>query len=322
MALKITNTGDPTQKPPLVMVVYGEGGVGKTTFASTAPHPILADCENGAKYLGLRGIKIDVAQINTWSDMSEFVQVAKSGKYETIVIDPLGELMDKIKRAIVATRDTKLVQKDGSLTMAGWGYLKKTFRDYLKLLRDSGFNVLLIGHLEEVNDDGRILKRIKIETKISDDVVNMVDVVGYMTVSQEEGETRRVIIVDPGNDKYVAKDRTGQLGKMIPPNFTAILEACQGTKTYAWSKANKATKDAQETLPSVPQSSGPDIPPADAEDLGGGNLDDENPLIDRCEIPKCGTALTDRESAYSKKMFKGRLLCREHMKQAAAKSKK
>ena len=46
--LKIINTGDPSVKPPLVMLVYGEGGVGKSTFAATAPKPLMADCENGS----------------------------------------------------------------------------------------------------------------------------------------------------------------------------------------------------------------------------------------------------------------------------------
>jgi replication-associated recombination protein RarA len=41
--MKIINTGDPTIKPSVVMMIYGEGGVGKTTFASTAPSPIIAD---------------------------------------------------------------------------------------------------------------------------------------------------------------------------------------------------------------------------------------------------------------------------------------
>ena len=42
----------------------------------------------------------------------------------------------------------------------------------------------------------------------------MVDVVGYMTVINDEGNDKRIIIVDPSNDKYTAKDRTGQLGKI------------------------------------------------------------------------------------------------------------
>lgn len=243
--MKIINTGDPTIKPSVVMLVYGEGGVGKTTFASTAPNPIIADCENGAKYFGLRGIKVNVAQIEKWSDMREFLDYVKNeaNKVETVVIDPIGELMDKLKKFMVATGDTKLVQKDGNPTMAGWGWLKKTFKDYLKVLRDSGKNVILVAHIEENKDEDRIVKRPKIETKISDDIVNMVDIVGYMTVVQQDGETKRIIIVDPGNDKFTAKDRTGQLGKVIEPDFSKIIEVCQGTASYSWSKKVETKKE-------------------------------------------------------------------------------
>jgi len=237
--MKIYNTKKDNQiKPPLVMLIYGEGGVGKTTFGSTAPKPILADCEGGAKYFGLRGISMDVAQIEKWSDMKDFLEVIKD--YETIIIDPIGELMDKLKRFMINMGDSKLVQKDGSPTMAGWGWLKKTMRDYLKALRDSGKNVLIIAHLDERADEDRIVKRPKIETKLSVELVAMVDVVGYMTVINDEGNDKRIIIVDPSNDKYTAKDRTGQLGKIIEPDFTKIIAACSGTEKFAWSKEQKA----------------------------------------------------------------------------------
>ena len=74
----------------------------------------------------------------------------------------------------------------------------------------------------------------------------MVDVVGYMTVVNDNGTEKRVIIVDPSNDKYTAKDRTGQLGKVIEPDFCKIIEACNGTKTFSWSKKQVIQK-------SVPQ---------------------------------------------------------------------
>lgn len=40
-----------------------EGGVGGAAFASTCDKPMLADWENGAKYFSLRGISMDVAEI-------------------------------------------------------------------------------------------------------------------------------------------------------------------------------------------------------------------------------------------------------------------
>lgn len=245
--LQIHSTADAQVKPSLVMLVYGEGGVGKTTFASTAPKPLIIDCEGGAKYFGLRGIKVDVAQVKNWSDMRDVIDIAKGDKYDTIVIDPIGELMDKLKRHMFALNDSKLVQKDGSPTMAGWGWLKKTMRDYIKVLRDSGKHIIIVAHIEEKSDEDRMIKRPKIETKLSDDLVTMVDVVGYMTIVQDEGVAKRIIIVDPSNDKYTAKDRTGQLGKMIEPNFTNIVDACQGNKTFKWSSTQAQMNDTLKT---------------------------------------------------------------------------
>ncbi len=242
--MKLINTADPAAKPSIVMMVYGEGGVGKTTFTSTAPTPILADCEGGSKYFGLRGIKMDVAMIEKWSDMKEFLDCAKSDKFETVIIDPIGELMEKLKMFMIAQNDSKLVQKSGDPTMAGWGWLKQTMRNYLKVLRDSGKHVILVAHLDEKMDEDRMVKRPMIATKLSDELVNMVDVVAYMTMVTRDGETKRVLIVDPENDKYTAKDRTGQLGKYIEPDFSKIVQACQGTKVYSWS--NPKAKEVKE----------------------------------------------------------------------------
>ena len=233
------NTKDSQHKPSIVMMIYGEGGVGKTTFASTAIKPILADCENGSKYFGLRNIGIEVAQIQKWQDMRDFFEIVRTEDFETIVIDPIGELMDKLKRYMISLGDSKLVQKDGSPTMAGWGWLKKTMRDYIKMLRDTGKHIIIIAHLDEQKDEERIVKRPKVETKLSDDLVAMVDIVAYMTVVKSDGEDKRILIVDPGSDKYTAKDRTGQLGRIIKPDFKDIVKAIYGKDKYDAPKVNQ-----------------------------------------------------------------------------------
>lgn len=242
------------------MLVYGEGGVGKTTFGSTAPKPLLLDFENGSKYLGLRGINIDAVQIKEWQRWqtrgnanpsasgtlrdAELIKAIQSDEYDTIVIDPIGEAMDKLINSVAHHPDAKMRQRDGSPTMAGWGYIKKTFRDFIKFLRDSGKHVILIGHVAEDQDENRIVKRPLIATKISQDVVNMVDIVGYMTTRLEDGEEKRVIIVDPASDKYTAKDRTGQLGSELEPDFDKIADAIN--VEGAWNGKENGADEAQE----------------------------------------------------------------------------
>lgn len=254
--MKIVKSTDPQAKPSVVMMVYGHGGVGKTTFASTAPKALLVDCENGAKYFGLRGIKVDVARVAQWQDLEGIFEIAKSGTYDTIIIDPIGELMEKLKQYMVAKGDRKLVQADGSPSMAGWGWLKDTMRKTIKVLRDSGVHLILVAHVAEDKDEEKLVKRPMIMTKLSDELVNMVDIVGYMTVvsSAEEGE-KRIILVDPSQgDKYVAKDRTGQLGKIIPPNFNEIVDAVQGNKQFAWAKENGKSSNEEATDEKKPAS--------------------------------------------------------------------
>lgn len=234
--LNIKNTLNPDVKPSIVMMVYGEGGVGKSTFASTSDKPLMLDFENGSKYFGLRKINMDIFHINSWGDVVEFKKALIAGElknYNTIVIDPIGEAMEKLKRAIIGTGQSKWVQKtDGSLTMAGWGELKFRMKDFLKMIRDSGKNVILLGHVEEKDDEGTLVKRPMIETKIATDIRNLVDIVGYMfTVTKEDGEQRVICVHD--NPKFWAKDRTGTLDKYIKPDFKLIAEKLQ---TYAWAK--------------------------------------------------------------------------------------
>lgn len=264
--MKVFNSLDPIEKPSIIMVTYGEGGVGKTTFAATAPRPIIADCENGSKYFGLRGIESDVALIEDWSDMQEFLDIALTDKYDTVIIDPIGELMEKLTRHMVSKADSKLVQKDGNPTMAGWGWLKQTMRNFLKVMRDSGKNVIVVAHVQEKDDEGRMIKRPMVATKLSEELVNLVDIVGYMTTinDPESGETKRVIIVDPSSDKYVAKDRTGRLGKFIEPDFTKIVDGVRGDKEYTWIKPLPKSVSKKE----VESAANPDIPNSKVEIVG------------------------------------------------------
>lgn len=287
--MEIVNSSSAQFRPSVVMMVYGEGGVGKSSFAATAPSPIFADCEGGTKYFGLRGIGLDIGRIEKWQDVKDFIAVAQNKKYETVIIDPIGELMDKLKRFMIAQNDRKLVQSDGSPTMAGWGWLKSTMRAFLKALRDAGKHVIIVAHVAEGKDEERIIKRPLLETKLSEEIVNMVDIVGYMTIVRgAEGDDKRVIIVDPSSDKYVAKDRTGQLGKYIEPDFAKIIQACQGTATFAWSNP-LATKVATP----VPEKNIPPVTPEQKNEaeIADTIADEEKPvdnLVDNTEAEPNG----------------------------------
>ena len=69
----------------------------KTTFAASAPKALILDFENGSKYLGSRGISADVVRMDSWlttDDKKDLMNLLKD--HDTIIIDPLGEAMDKL----------------------------------------------------------------------------------------------------------------------------------------------------------------------------------------------------------------------------------
>ena len=249
--MKINKSTDPTVKPYITMLIYGHGGVGKTTAAATAPHAILADFEGGSKYFGLRGIEVDVAMIQTWKDVQDLYSQIKKSNYETVIIDPIGEAMEKLTNDMIEKHQTKLVQADGQPTMAGWGYLKDNMRRFVKSFRDMNKHLILVAHVDErADDEGSIKKRPMIKTKLAQELINMVDIVAYMeVVKDKDGEEKRIFRIQPNSDKYEAKDRTGQLGEIVPPDFKAIINAIQGNAKFAWAKAvEKKADDNQEAF--------------------------------------------------------------------------
>jgi len=255
--MKLINTGDVNFKPPVTMLIYGNGGVGKSTCASTAPKPLMADCEGGSKYFGQRGINMPVAMIESWTDMKEFLDEAKKPEYETIIIDPLNELMEKLMVFMIKQGNKKNVQQDGNPTMAGWGFLKQTLRSYLKVMRDLNKHLILITHVDESRDDDKLIKRPMLMTKLSQEVVNMVDIVGYMDVAKDENnETKRFIYFQPESDRFVIKDRTGALDKYEKPDISNIITKVQGNKQFAAKveldkNIEKKEKEFDESLPDL-----------------------------------------------------------------------
>lgn len=230
----------------LVMLVYGVGGVGKTTFASTFPKPLLLDFENGAKYFKQRGIDVDVVQVQRWFTNEDKKQLAELVQpYETIIFDPIGEMMEKLIHSD-AINGSKYRQADGGLTMAGWGAVKDHARAVLKWARDLGKNVVLVAHVDEKSDEETLVKRPLIATKISDEIIAMVDIVGYLDILNVEGEEKRVLRVNPADKKYIAKDRTGALDKYVKPEYTYIREQIVAKQQADEAKAPKEDAPQEE----------------------------------------------------------------------------
>src|SRR5512140_3187219 len=99
--LKIVKAASTTQGK-LKMVVYGNSGVGKTVFASTAPKPLFLSVEAGL--LSIAHKDIDVVEINSTEDLNGAFDLLKNGKhqYESVVLDSLTEMMKRHQDELLA----------------------------------------------------------------------------------------------------------------------------------------------------------------------------------------------------------------------------
>ncbi|WP_422477247.1 ATP-binding protein [Pleomorphochaeta sp. DL1XJH-081] len=213
--MTLENTKAIKASDNLVMIVYGKGGAGKTTFAASAPRPLILDFENGTKYLGERGINADVVRMRGWfspQDINELALLLRD--HDTVVIDPLGEAMEKLIDS-PNIRGKQYRTGDGALTMAGWGEVKKQMRNFIKWLRDTGKHVIIVSHVSEISTEQGLEKRIQVATKLSDEIPNMVDVISYLGIQKQGDDFVRSLFTPSQGGLFDSKDRTGRIPMVV-----------------------------------------------------------------------------------------------------------
>jgi hypothetical protein len=239
--MQIVKTGDVKAPKTIEMMVYGFPGVGKSTFAASFPKPLYLDFENGTKYFGMNGIDVDVLQMSSWftdAEKTEFGAMLKN--YETLVIDPVGEMLECISSSPIAIAGGKYRQSNGDLSIAGWGRLKTIARDFVTWARRQGVNVVVVGHAREEKDEesGATMIRPKVPGSFKEDINQLVEIIGYLHITSfpEKGEDGLVIKNEDGTvkmvekriittrptAKYFAKDRTGALDMHVKPDYKYI----------------------------------------------------------------------------------------------------
>jgi len=211
--MKIQKTSEYKFSPKLNILLYGEPKVGKSFFCTTAPNPLIADAESGYRYMSQNNIDIPIAEIETWEDMIDFYKESLKSNYETIIIDPVNELLEKlIKSAKINRLYIQSTDKD-ALSMRGWGYVKGKMREMLKAFRDLNKNVIFVAHTKTEEKNGINKIGPKLDANLSQDFMAMMDIIGYMAIMNEGKEVKRMISFKPDMN-YEAGSRIKGLPEM------------------------------------------------------------------------------------------------------------
>ena len=188
-------------KDTLSVLIYGQPGIGKTTFGVSAPSAVLFDYDGGVQRIN-GAHQVPTLQPTSWEDTSLALQEIQNEMPEikTIVIDTVGKMLDYMSAYIIKT-DPKIAMRDGSLSLKGYGVRKTMFVNFIKQLAIMGKNVIFIAHEREERRGEETFKRPEIGGSSANDLIKELDLVGYMYAVGKE----RFITFDPA-EYYYAKN--------------------------------------------------------------------------------------------------------------------
>lgn len=170
------------------MMVYGQAGMGKTTFALSAERPLLLDFDNGVKRVNMSHLDgVDIVQITSWQDVKMVLQENLSD-YRTIVVDTIGKMMD-----FIITFKCGLKQP----RVQDWGGINAEFTWFTRALGALGKHIIFVAHRDTRKEGDDTVFVPALREKSYNSIVTELDLLGYLEMKAENGRQVRTITFDP-----------------------------------------------------------------------------------------------------------------------------
>jgi len=226
------------------ILIAGYPGIGKSTLALSAPKPLHIDVDHGIDRIEPR-YRCDYIQPQSYDEVLDDLKTETVKDYETLVFDTGGKLISLM--ALWATKkDPKNAKRDGSLSLPGYGVVKREFNRLMDYCHyDLKKHIVIIFHAKEEKEDDKTRLRIKVEGGTKEDVWEPMDLGGFVEMY---GEDRTIGFSNC--ERYFAKGTRGingvykipALGPNSPNDFLAQLFAQYNAKSAAEVAQNNAQK--------------------------------------------------------------------------------
>lgn len=236
------------EKLPNRICIYGDGGLGKTTFAARANKPIFVITEDGLGDINVPSFPL----ANTFAAFASHIEwvLENEHDFETLVIDSLDWLETLIWQH-VCDRDEK---KDITDFGYGEGYVKalrlwnKLFEKLNQIREKRKMQIILICHAQTVKVENPLLASfdkhdLKLHKKAAAKVEEFCDFILYAAwqvsvTKQKEGfgeRSRAVstgdrILYTQGSPSYTAKSRAMNLPPQIALDYQEFSNALTNNK--------------------------------------------------------------------------------------------
>jgi len=155
MAINLKMLSKPSRERPMILTIFSEAGLGKTTLAAMFPKPVFIRTEDGTT--SLQG-NDDVALFPLATSVQDVFDAIEAlatqpHDYKTVVLDSITQLADMIEREVVAAdpKAKTIVEAAGGF---GKAYIvasekHRMIREWIGALAyEKGMNVVFIGHAD------------------------------------------------------------------------------------------------------------------------------------------------------------------------------
>lgn len=208
MAIDLKTLSKPRRDRPVIMTIFGEAGVGKTTLAAMMPDPVIIRTEDGtASLAGADHVALFDVATSSQNVLDAIEALAtQEHTFQTLVIDSITQLATIIEHEIVAAD-----AKAKSINQAGGGYgagysaaaeRHRLIREWAGALAyDKGMNIVFVGHadtetLDLPDMDAFARYTVRMHKKSLPHYVDNVDLVGFVrlkTFTRGDGEKKRAV---------------------------------------------------------------------------------------------------------------------------------